>query len=237
MKNRSVETIFVITGTSRGVGKYLAEYYVEKGNVVIGCSRGESSINRDKYHHFQIDVSDRKSVSLLFQYVRREFGRLDVTINNAAINPAIVGAALTPDETLRAVFDVNVLAVMSICRESVKIMARRRWGRIINIGSMATKLYMPGESTYTSAKEAVNAYTRVLSKEVFGVGITANVVAPSIVDTQLSRQIDREKIQRVLDMQAIKTFGQMADISNTIDFLLLPTSSAVTGQVLYLGGL
>ena len=97
--------------------------------------------------------------------------------------------------------------------KSIKLMIRNKWGRIINISSMAAKLEMPGESVYTSTKAALNAYTRVLAKEVYSLGITVNGVAPSAIPTDLSAQINHEAIQDVLSRNAIPHFGKMDDVT------------------------
>jgi 3-oxoacyl-[acyl-carrier protein] reductase len=101
---------------------------------------------------------------------------------------------------------------------------------------MASKHEVPGESLYTSSKSAINAYTRVLAKEVAKMGITVNVVAPSAIETELSNQINREALNEVLSRNAINELGNFSDVSNIIDTLIKPESSAITGQIIYLGG-
>ena len=228
--------VMLITGTSRGLGKYLADYYLAKGYRVVGCSRGCGAIEADRYKHFQVDISDSRAVLDMFGFLRKEYKRLDVLINNAAINPAIVSAALLPTASVEHVFKVNVFAAMECCRESVKIMLRGRFGRIVNLGSMATRHEVPGEALYTATKAAMLAYTRVLAKELGESGITANVVAPAALRTDLSAQVSAEALGAVLSRNAIKSYGDFSDVSGSIDFLLSPSSAAVTGQLIYLGG-
>lgn len=226
----------LITGTSRGIGKFLAEHYLTSGFFVMGCSRNLPEIEHPDYHHFSIDVSNEQEILEVFKYIRKEVKRLDVLINNAAINPAILSAALLPYNTVQNVFKVNVFAPMLFCREAVKIMSRSKFGRIINLGSMASKHEVPGEALYTSTKASIIAYTRVLAKEVNRSGITANVVAPSAIRTELSEKINQEALQEVLSRNAINNYGEFTDVSNTIDFLIKKESSAITGQIIFLGG-
>ncbi len=228
--------VMLITGTSKGIGKYLAQYYLFKGYRVFGCSRTHSDIQDTYYHHFISDVSDEKQILEIFKYLRKEVKRLDVLINNAAINPAIVSAALLPYSTMEQVFKINLFAPMMFCREAIKLMIRNKSGRIINMGSMASKHEVAGEALYTASKTALNAYSRVVAKEVYRQGITVNVVAPSAIPTELSGKINQQALNEVLSRNAIQTFGSMEDVSSAVNFLISKDSNAVTGQLIYLGG-
>jgi 3-oxoacyl-[acyl-carrier protein] reductase len=236
MNKLADQKIILITGTSKGIGYYLASYYIKKGFKVIGCSKSPSNYSHQNYHHFNLDISDEKNILEIFTFIRREYKRLDFLINNAAINPAILSAALLPYNTIEKTFKTNILAPMVFCREAVKLMVREKFGRIINIGSMATKHEVSGESLYTTTKAALNAYTRVLAKEVATSGITVNVVAPSAIKTELSSKINQMALQDLLSRNAIHEFGDMPDISNLIDLILKPESASITGQIIYLGG-
>jgi 3-oxoacyl-[acyl-carrier protein] reductase len=228
--------VMLITGTSRGIGRYLADYYLDAGYAVIGCSRSSAAIQHPSYRHFEVDIENEKAILEIFAHLRKVVKRLDVLINNAAINPAIVSAALLPYETVQRTFRVNVFAPMLFCREAVKMMARKKFGRIINMGSMAMRHEVAGEALYTSTKAALQAYTRVLAKEVHRQGITVNTVAPSAIPTELSAQINQEALNAVLSRNAISGFGRFEDISNVIDLLIKKESDALTGQLIYLGG-
>ena len=236
MLNPDLKPVMFITGTSRGIGNFLANHYCSQGFFVIGCSRGPATLENNNYQHFNIDISNEEEIFNVFKFIRKELKRLDVLINNAAINPAILSAALLPYQTIQKAFNVNVFAAMNLCREAVKVMSRNKFGRIINIGSMAAKHEVPGEALYTSTKAAMNAYTKVLSKEVYGMGITANVVAPSAIKTELSEKINQEALAEVLNRNAIKEYGKFEDVANTIDFLIKRESNSITGQLIYLGG-
>jgi len=226
----------LVTGSSRGIGKFLAEYYCSRDFIVVGCSRGEASFKHQNYFHVCLDISIEKDILELFKYIRKDFKRLDILINNAAINPAILSSVLLPYNTIENVFKVNVFAAMLFCREATKLMLRNKSGRIINMGSMAAKHEVAGEALYTSTKSALNAYTRVLAKEVSQMGITVNVVAPAAIKTELSAKINQVALREVLSRNAIQDFGQFADVTNIIDFLVKTESNAITGQIIYLGG-
>lgn len=228
--------VILITGTSKGIGNYLAKYYASKGHIVFGCSRSPFIEEIANYQHFQVDVTNEVDVKTIFKTIRKQHKRLDVLINNAAINPAITPSIFLTKKVMMAAFEVNVYAPMQFCREAIKVMARNSFGRIINIGSMAAKLEVKGEALYTSTKAALNSYTRVLAKETYELGITANIVAPSAIKTDLSAQINQEALQAVLKQNTVPEYGKMEDVSSIIDTLIEESSSAITGQMIYLGG-
>ena len=237
MENNSIrQKILLVSGTSRGIGKFMAEYYCEQGYVVIGCSRSQAEIAHSHYHHFCLDIENESEIINLFTYIRKNFRKIDVLINNAAINPAILSASLLPYSLMEKIFKVNVFAPMLFCREAIKLMIRNKGGKIINVGSMASKHEVPGEALYTATKTALNAYSRVLAKEVAKLGITVNVLAPSAIKTELSAKINQNALAEVLSRNAINTYGEFEDVTNAVDFLIKSNSSSITGQIIYLGG-
>ena len=229
--------IALITGSSRGIGRYLTDHLLEQGFVVVGCSRKspDTPPTSDRYHHHIVDVTDESVVLKLFSAIRRTHGRLDVLVNNAGI-AAMNHALLTPITQARCVVDVNLIATFLFAREAAKLMKRHSGGRIVNFSTVATPLKLEGEAIYAASKAGVVTLTHVLSREFAAFGITVNAVGPTPIDTDLIRAIPHDKINELLDRQAIRRMGTMADVSNVVDFFLHPESDFITGQVLYLGG-
>jgi 3-oxoacyl-[acyl-carrier protein] reductase len=236
MSTQSPPGTFLISGTSRGIGKHLAEHYASKGQRVYGCSRSPIDWQLEGYIHFALNVSDESAVKAMFAEIRKDGGRLDVLINNAAINPSIAPAMLTPAATMMKALEVNFLGTFLLSREAAKMMAQNKFGRIINMSSMAAYHHVAGEAAYTASKAAVVAFSRVFAKEVYGHGITCNVLAPAAIPTELSAAVNATALQGVLERNAIPTMGDVTDVSNAADWLIRPESHAVTGQVIYLGG-
>ncbi len=231
------EEVVLVTGTSRGIGNHLARHLLERGYRVVGCSRSaDAGIEHDRYAHRVADVSSEEDVVELFRWIRQEIGRLDAVVNNAAVNPALSLVALTSAAAAIETLHANVLGPFLVCREAVKLMMRGESGRIVNIGSMATRHEVEGEALYTASKAAVNALTRVLAKEVAAHGITCNVVAPAAVGAGLAEAVDSEALARVLERNAVHEVGTVEEVAQTVEWLLRPESSAVTGQIIYLGG-
>jgi 3-oxoacyl-[acyl-carrier protein] reductase len=227
--------LMVITGTRKGIGRHLAQYYVEKGFAVVGCSREPADFESPDYRHFCLDVCDELEVKRMFSDLRRRYGCLDVLINNAGV-ASMNHFLLTPTKTAQRIFDTNVLGTFLFCQEAAKLMKKRRYGRIVNFSTVATPLKLEGEAIYAGSKAAVNSLTQVLAKEVSSFGITVNAVGPTPIATDLIRGVSEDKLRGLLAQQTIGRLGEMRDVSNVIDFFISPASGFITGQVIYLGG-
>ena len=121
--------VIIVTGTRKGIGKYIAEYYTKKEYQVIGCSRNEIDFELDNYQHFCLDVSEEYSVKKMFSEIRKKYGRLDVLINNAGI-ASMNHSLLTPISTARKILDTNVIGTFVFSRESAKLMKQNKFGAI-----------------------------------------------------------------------------------------------------------
>ena len=230
-----MDRVIIITGTRKGIGRYLSEQYLNEGDIVYGCSRRESDLKHDNYHHARLDVSDEKAVIDFVRSVYKERKHIDILINNAGI-ASMNAFMLTPYTTVQRVMNTNFMGTFLMCREVCKYMIRAKAGRIINYSTIAVALNLQGELAYSASKAAVEQLTRVLAGELGTFNITVNAVAPTPIDTDLIKHVPVEKINALLEYQDIKRLGKFADVKNVIDFYASPTSDFITGQVLYLGG-
>ncbi|MBC8182563.1 SDR family oxidoreductase [candidate division KSB1 bacterium] len=227
--------IILITGTRKGIGRYLVEHYTSLDHQVIGCSRNETEYSIDNYQHFCLDVCDEKDVKRMFSQIRKSYGRLDILINNAGI-ASMNHALLTTMDTVHKIYGTNVFGTFLFCREATKIMQRNKYGRIVNFSTVAVPLKLDGEAIYASSKAAVVSLTQILARELANMGITVNAIGPTPVKTDLIRSVPDEKLERLIEKQAIHRYGEYGDIINVIDFFIRPESNFITGQVIYLGG-
>ena len=225
----------LITGTRKGIGEYLVQYYLDKNYKVIGCSRGESEIVDPEYRHYKLDVADEKAVLKMFKEIRRDYNRLKILVNNAGI-ASMNHSLLTPIKTVETILRTNVVGSFLFCREAAKLMSKSNYGRIINFATVATPLKLEGEAIYAASKAAIVTLTQILAKEVADMNITINAIGPTPVKTDLIKSVPKDKMDSLIAQQAIKRFGEYSDVSNAIDFFIKPESGFITGQVLYLGG-
>ncbi|MEZ8967562.1 SDR family NAD(P)-dependent oxidoreductase [Vibrio breoganii] len=226
---------YIITGTRKGLGKELAQYYLSKGHKVAGCSRGKASIQHEHYLHFELDVADEKAVIKMVRRVNKEFGSIDVLLNNAGI--AAMNHLLTsPYGNAKNVFSTNFFGTFLLTREVSKVMMKRKNGSIVNYTTVAVALDLAGEAVYAASKAAVESFTRTSAKELGEFGIRVNAVGPTPVYTDLVRNIPKNKLEELLEQQIIHRFGETEDVRNVIDFFNKEESDFITGQIIYLGG-
>ena len=227
--------VVVITGTSKGIGKAMALYYLNKNFVVAGCSRSSSSIDNKNYRHFELDITDEKAVVSMIRAIKKEFKKIDILINNAGI--ASMNHILTTSvETISKLFNTNFLGTFLFTREVAKVMMKEKYGRVINFSTIAKPLRLEGEAVYAASKAAIESFTQTSSKELNSFNITVNAIGPTPIETDLIKAVPKDKIEDLLNKQTIKRFGTFEDIINVIDFFIDDRSSFITGQIIYLGG-
>jgi 3-oxoacyl-[acyl-carrier protein] reductase len=236
MAEASETPVALVTGTRTGIGRALAEHLLGAGYTVVGCSRKPLDALIDgSYTHVVCDVADEDGVIDLVRGIGRAHGRLDVLVNNAGI-ASMNHFLLTPTATLRRILATNVEGAFAVSRESAKLMRRRRFGRIVNLSTVAVPMRLAGEAAYAASKAAVEELTRVLAHEVGSFGITVNAIGPTPIRTDLIAGVPEDAIKKITERLAIPRLGEFRDVRNVLDFLISPASDFVTGQVIYLGG-
>lgn len=237
--------IFIITGSRKGIGKSLSEYYLKQGHIVCGCSRSTQSISHPNYRHFELDVGDEKAVINMVRTIKKEFGKIDILLNNAGI-ACMNHILLTPLKTMQNIFSTNFFGSFLFIRECAKVMSAdfsklKKQGqiphfRIVNFTTIASALRLEGEAIYGASKMAIINLTEVASKELASFGITINAIGPTPIPTDLIKNIPKEKLDALLSFQAIKRFGSFEDVLNVVEFFIDEKSDFITGQTVFLGG-
>ena len=227
--------LIFITGARKGIGRFLAEHFLNQGHSVVGCSRRDSDLEHKSYRHYLIDVSHEEDVVKFVRQIIKEHGCIDVLFNNAGI-AAMNALLLTPGVSAERVFGTNTLGTFFMMREVSKAMMKKRKGRIINFSTIAVPLRLEGEAVYAASKAAVESLTQIGARELAHYSITVNAIGPTPVATDLIKLIPEEKITALTERQAIKRLGTFDDVLNVIEFFMDDRSSFVTGQTLYLGG-
>lgn len=227
--------VMVITGASKGLGLGIANYYLNHGYCVAGCSRGISAIMHDNYQHAQVDVSDERQVQEWIRQIKRKNGSIDVLVCSAGVLNSFLHMALTPGSLLQSFLNVNIAGTFYVCREVAKAMLLKRNGSIITISSIMTQLHEQGTSAYSASKSAITEMTKVLAKEVAPMNINCNVIAPSFMHTDATGSFSEEYSVALLEKQTIKRAVTIEEVCNIISFFAAPESRCVTGQVIHMG--
>lgn len=229
--------VVAITGASRGIGRGLAEFFLERDYAVVGCSRGPSTLEAPLYQHAAVDVGDEKQVREWVRAVKSAHQRVDVLICNAGLVRSALLLSVTPGDVMDDFLRTNVAGAFYVMREISKLMVLRGYGRIITVSSILTSLHEEGTAAYSASKSAVTEMTKVAARELAPRGITCNVIAPALVMTGPAESLAAhgDWQQRLLDKQTIKRPITVGEICHVAAFLAAPESACITGQVISLG--
>lgn len=225
----------LITGSSRGVGLHIAEHFLRNNAIVIGFARGDSNIQSENYHHIKTNLGDANSIISAFAAVREITNKIDIVINNAAVLTSQY-AMIMPPAAVQDMLNVNLFGVFMVSREAAKVMRKNKWGRIVNIGSMAASLEPIGDSVYAACKAGVSKLANVMAKEFSPFNVTCNTLGINAIDSDMLSQLPRDKIEDIIHGLPIPRFSNPDDILNIIDFYCSERSSSITAQTIFLGG-
>ena len=228
--------IALVTGSRRGVGRLIAEHLLAQESTVIGFARGSATIEHPAYRHYQVDVADPASVQRAFASIVKDVGPVQIVINNAAVLTSQY-AMIMPVSAAQEMLGVNLFGPFMVSREAAKMMRRTKWGRIVNIGSMAASLEPVGDSIYAATKAGVSTLANVLAKELGHFGVTCNTLAITAIESEMLAQLPRDKVEAIVAKLPVPRFAKPDDILNVLDFLLSDRSDYITAQTIWLGGI
>lgn len=243
-QNPTQNKVALVTGASRGIGAAIAERLALDGfTVIVNYSRGEAQADAvvskieqagGKAIAAQADVSDGAAVSRMFASAQQAFGGVDVLVNNAGIM-TLSAVADTDDAAFDRLIDINLKGTFNTLREAAKHL--NNGGRIINFSSTVVGLYQPTYGVYAATKAAVEALSRVLTKEMRGRQITVNTVAPGPTATDLFLNGKSDQlIENIAKSAPLERLGQPEDIASVVSFLAGSDGAWVNGQTLKVNG-
>ncbi len=238
------EKVALVTGGSRGIGKAIALALASKSCKVAVCARNEEKLAEvvqaskelaGEVEAFTLDVTSADEIESTVEAVLKRFGRLDILVNNAGITCDKLMPTMEDDE-FDKVIDANLKAVFRLTRAASRFMMRARWGRVINIGSVAGIMGNPGQCNYSAAKAGVIGFSKSVAKELARRNITCNVVAPGFIETDMTDVLPPAVKEAVTPLIPMRRFGRSEEIAEVVAFLASEVSSYITGQVIVVDG-
>lgn len=228
--------VVMITGASGGIGTALVDEFMVRGATVIACCRSaEKMMSTPPHATLEYDVSDPVASQEVFRSIRASYGRLDVAVNNAGILNDVLLSMMT-NEKLQIVLDTNTSAVIRHMRDQSRLMLPKRSGSIINVASIVGLDGNIGQVAYAASKAAIVGATRASAKELAPFGIRVNAVAPGLIDTQMLRSVDPNKVKILLDRTPMGRLAKSEEVAKVIAFLASDDASYVTGHTLRIDG-
>ena len=228
----------LVTGASRGIGRAIALEFKEKGYSVIGTATSESGaaeLNDIGIQGYVLDLNSHESIDSFWQKLEDNNQNISLLVNNAGITRDNIVLRMS-DEEWSDIMNVHLYGTFQLCKRSLKMMLKSKWGRIINISSASASIGNRGQSNYAAAKAGVEAFTKSLAKEVGKRDITINAVAPGFISTDMTENNDGVNEDYLIKEIPLGRFGEPAEVANLVTFLCSEQASYITGQTIHING-
>ena len=233
--------IVLVTGASRGIGRAIAETFVARGAKVIGTATSESGAEAISGYlgangkGFMLNVVDAQSIDSVLALIRAEFGEIDILVNNAGITRDNLLMRMKDDEW-EDILDTNLTSVFRLSKALMRAMMKKRFGRIITIGSVVGTMGNAGQANYAAAKAGLIGFSKSLAREVASRGITVNVVAPGFIETDMTRALTDDQRAGILSSVPANRLGDAKEIASAVAFLASDEAGYITGETLHVNG-
>ena len=233
--------IALVTGATRGIGRAVAEELASRGAFVIGTAtseKGAESISAylgEKGRGLVLNVADQASIDAVLEYIKQEFGDIDILVNNAGITRDNLLMRMK-DEEWFDILQTNLSSVYHLSKAMLRTMMKKRFGRIINIGSVVGSMGNAGQTNYCAAKAGLIGFSKALAKEVASRGITVNVVAPGFLATDMTDVLSEELKNNLLTQIPAGRLGEPKDIAKAVAFLASDDAAYINGTTLHVNG-
>lgn len=232
-----------ISGASRGIGEEIAITLANEYDVVINYVHSEESArnvlakcdSNGRHTMMQCNVAKSEEVEAMMKHIVKEYGHIDVVVNNAGITKDNLLLRMS-DEEFDDVIGINLKGTYNCIRHVARIMMKQRSGKIVNMASVVGLCGNMGQANYAASKGGVIALTKSVAKELAPRGINVNAIAPGFIDTEMTQKLSTEVMQQILSTIPKKQFGNVKDVANVVKFLCSEDSQYITGQVIAVDG-
>ncbi len=238
------QRVAIVTGASRGIGRAIAEHLAKGGCHVVCCARNADKLaevvsaiesSGGSAEARSVDVSKPDDLRAMVDAVAEAHGRIDVLVNNAGITRDTLLLRMD-DEQFDEVIATNLKSVFVATKAASRYLMRSKAGRIINIGSVSGVVGNKGQANYAASKAALSGFTKTVAKELAGKGVTANVIAPGFVSTDMTDALGEKMMEQVKTLIPLGRVGEADDIAAVVAFVASEAAGYLTGQVICVDG-
>lgn len=235
----------LVTGGSRGIGKAISLALAKEDYDLIlnyRSSDEEAEATKSECEKFgstvtlwKADITDEEEVVSFFKKIRKDFGSLDVLVNNAGITKDGLAMRMSSDD-FKEVLDTNLVSSFYTSKAAISLMARKRSGSIINISSIVGLRGNPGQLNYSASKAGLIGLTKTLAKEMASRNLRVNAVAPGFIETDMTEALPEEVKEELISQIPLKSLGSAEDVAEMVVFLASDKTKYITGQVISVDG-
>jgi len=234
--------IALVTGASRGIGKAIATQLAEQGAIVIGTATSDAGaaaiteyLQASGGKGMTLNVTEPGASEALVKAITDEFGAVEILVNNAGITRDNLLMRMKDDEW-QAIMDTNLTSIFSLSKAVLRGMMKKRYGRIVNVGSVVGSSGNAGQANYAAAKAGVIGFSKSLAREVASRGITVNVVAPGFIDTDMTKALSDEQREAIFKDIPANRLGQPEEVAATAAFLVSDGAAYISGETIHVNG-
>lgn len=234
--------VALVTGASRGIGKAIATELASQGATVIGTATSDTGataitdyLSAQGGKGLALNVTDKASVEASLKAITSDFGGIDILVNNAGITRDNLLMRMKDDEW-QDIIDTNLTAIFTLSKAVLRGMMKKRFGRIVNIGSVVGCAGNAGQANYAAAKAGVIGFSKSMAREVASRGITVNVVAPGFIDTDMTKALSDDQREAIFKDIPANRLGDPDEIAATVAFLVSNGAAYITGETIHVNG-